>query len=217
MIKNDIEINPNNYTFKEVDMYWKIKDYETLIKFDCKIIPLDPIAFRLACKKMQTARSSASLWLNKTREFEEEIRGEKAFLSQRYKQRALAKPELLWHFDWSIELSNKRLLVLGIQLRKFSFYHSLSLGRPMPESFDLEALKTISPEVLLGEPVMESGKLMTFKCPYHNEKHASFTWYKKENHGHCFGCSMNSDIVDLYKHLNNCDFKTACTQLKHLI
>src|SRR3990167_8421978 len=167
----------------------------------------DPVAYRLACKEMQVASTSSRLWLAKTREFEEEIRDEKAFLSQRHKQRAVASATQLWHFDWSILKSIGRLAALELQHRKFSFYHALCLGRVAPEQFDLEALKTISPKVLLGEPKFESGKMLTYSCPINLEKTPSFMWYKKTNSYYCFSCAQGGDLISLFMKLNNCDFK----------
>lgn len=173
--------------------------------------------FAEATREMQIAKTSSHLWLAKTREFEELTRDAKVDLSFLYKRRATAPAEQLWYHDLIIEKEQIRLKEYELQLRKFSFYHHQALGHKMPESFDLDALKSISPKLLLGEPVTESGKLLTYKCPFHNEKHASFVWYRKTNKGHCFGCNMNADIIDLFKHLNNCDFKTACNELKGLL
>src|SRR5574344_337180 len=35
-------------------------------------------------------------------------------------------------------------------------------------------------------------------CPFHEDKNPSFSWNPKSNQFHCFGCSKNFDIIDLY-------------------
>lgn len=54
------------------------------------------------------------------------------------------------------------------------------------------------------------------KCPFHNEKTASFHWIKKSNRYHCFGCSENGDSVDLVMKLQNCGMKEAIDHLLKL-
>lgn len=177
----------------------------------------DPIKFSQAVKEMQVSSTSSRIWLAKMREFEELVRDEKNFLSNRHRERAMATTDQIWYFNFSIEKAQQRLKEYELQYRKFSFYHDLALGRPMPEQFDIDSLKTINPKVLLGQPIVESGKIMTFKCPFHNEKTGSFVWYKKNNRGNCFGCGKLADIIDLFQVLNNCDFKEACKALKQFV
>lgn len=52
-----------------------------------------------------------------------------------------------------------------------------------------------------------------FVCPLHGEKTGSFTWYKRQNKWHCFGCGKNGDAIDLYMALNNVPFTKAVREL----
>ena len=51
------------------------------------------------------------------------------------------------------------------------------------------------------------------KCPFHNEKTASFMWYVRQNSWWCYGCSEGGDAIALYMKLYKCDFVTAVKSL----
>ena len=50
------------------------------------------------------------------------------------------------------------------------------------------------------------------KCPFHNEKTASFRVYP-DNTYHCFGCGAHGDIIDFIKAVQNMSFEDACAFL----
>ena len=52
------------------------------------------------------------------------------------------------------------------------------------------------------------------KCPFHNEKTASFSINKKTNHGHCFGCGWTGDTIDFIQKLEGLNFLQAVNALK---
>jgi replicative DNA helicase len=49
-------------------------------------------------------------------------------------------------------------------------------------------------------------------CPFHHEDTPSFIWNPKNHHYHCFGCSKNYSIVDLYMD-NGHTYLEACEKL----
>lgn len=51
------------------------------------------------------------------------------------------------------------------------------------------------------------------KCIWHDEKTPSMK-LMKDNHVHCFGCQAHGDSLDVYMHLNGCDFQTAIRALQ---
>ena len=64
------------------------------------------------------------------------------------------------------------------------------------------------------EKVKEHGDEVKSLCPFHCERTASFTWYKKDNHFHCFGCGAHGlGIIKFYMLLKKVDFKTAVEDL----
>lgn len=65
-------------------------------------------------------------------------------------------------------------------------------------------------------------KLIEFKqkkacCIWHNENTPSLTYYPDTNTVYCFGCGKHGDVLDVYKVVHNCDFKTALEELKKLV
>jgi DNA primase len=54
------------------------------------------------------------------------------------------------------------------------------------------------------------------RCPFHNEKTASFVYYPDTNSCYCFGCSKVADSIEIYRHQNNCSFAEAVKELNKL-
>lgn len=78
--------------------------------------------------------------------------------------------------------------------------------------------------VISDDPNIERAKdypideLMEFRrgfalCPFHNEKTASFKYYKETNTGHCFGCGKSADAIDVAMAVWQVDFPTALGKL----
>lgn len=47
------------------------------------------------------------------------------------------------------------------------------------------------------------------RCPFHNEKTASFRVYKDGTY-HCFGCGAHGDVITFVMSMQNISFKEAC-------
>lgn len=47
------------------------------------------------------------------------------------------------------------------------------------------------------------------KCLWHTERTPSMKYFKDSNTVHCFGCSINGDVVDVVQKINSCSFKEA--------
>ena len=85
---------------------------------------------------------------------------------------------------------------------------------PKRVEYDIEHIKkNTNITHLLGPPVFSSPNHMFYKCPYHNEKTASFCWNTHEHYFKCFGCGQAGDIITLYQHLNNSSFLEAVQNL----
>lgn len=160
-------------------------------------------------------RSSAPIFLEKIYELEAEIRDEEAYKDRQHHGRANGKSETYWWYSYTIETSTKRLEALDRDLRRFKFYYNTALGRPLSKTIDIEIIKQIDPETILGKPEWRTSKAMLFLCPYHEESRASFYWYIAQQHGYCFGCNRKpADIIDIYQHIRKVDFITACKELQ---
>jgi len=58
------------------------------------------------------------------------------------------------------------------------------------------------------------GNTLVSLCPFHIERHASFTVFLASNTAHCFGeCGRSFDSISAYMELNGTDFKTAVIAL----
>lgn len=51
------------------------------------------------------------------------------------------------------------------------------------------------------------------RCPFHNEKTASFKAYRGNRGYHCFGCGASGDVISLVQGLFNLPFMDACAKL----
>jgi len=77
-------------------------------------------------------------------------------------------------------------------------------------TFDLELIK----EAPIGDymptrPIKHSHQQF-YSCPFHEEKNASFVWYRDSNQYHCFSCGEHGDVINLVMKLNGISFIDAC-------
>lgn len=79
---------------------------------------------------------------------------------------------------------------------------------------DIDDIKRIPVGDLMEVPVkFKSPGREMYCCPLHDEKNASFVWYKDNNSWYCFGCCKGGSVIDLYMELNDCDFYKAIREL----
>jgi len=57
------------------------------------------------------------------------------------------------------------------------------------------------------------GSMKRCKCPFHNEKTASFYVYPDTNRGHCHGCGKNVDTIQYLVEVNKVEFNEAVLML----
>jgi DNA primase len=65
-----------------------------------------------------------------------------------------------------------------------------------------------------GIQLARRGKVFVGHCPFHEDKHPSFTIYPNSNHFVCFGCGEKGDAIDFIRKLKGLTFKEACKYLK---
>ena len=58
-----------------------------------------------------------------------------------------------------------------------------------------------------------SGHKLTFKCPFHQEKTASFTVDDTRNIFYCFGCKVGGDAIRFVQLIDKLDFSAACKKI----
>lgn len=150
---------------------------------------------------------------DKIKEFDGEIHAEKMDLDRQYKRRSTSPPHEIWLLDSIIESTNQCIEVWQKEKRRFQYLLDRSLGKERKGSFDIEQIKQIPIDTILGAPKWTSGNRAKYLCPLHEESNPSFVWYKDQNSFHCYGCGTGGSIVDLYMKMNGCDFRTACKSL----
>lgn len=105
--------------------------------------------------------------------------------------------------------------------RKYKYWQYLinrQQNKITNKPIDLENIKHNLPcSELLSQPKETSQQRNKYLCPLHNEDTPSFVFYKKTNSFYCFGCHQGGNVIDLYMKLNQCDFKTAITELNKMI
>ena len=63
--------------------------------------------------------------------------------------------------------------------------------------------------------IQRYGSNIKAKCPFHNEKTASFTVSESKQIFKCFGCGVSGDVITFIEMYHNCDFKEAIKILKN--
>jgi len=109
-----------------------------------------------------------------------------------------------------------------VALYQSVFFHEAFIKEHTKVNKLPKAQQTFSSDNVSNAKMYPAINLMEFKndkarCPYHNEKTGSFTYFKKTNSCYCFGCGKVADSIDLYQQLNGCDFKTAVEELNKMI
>lgn len=78
--------------------------------------------------------------------------------------------------------------------------------------------KTISlQDVVRGygyQPRQDSDDILTMRCPFHNERTASFRIYLKKNDFYCFGCGAGGSVIEFMSLQENRSKQSVIDQFK---
>lgn len=86
----------------------------------------------------------------------------------------------------------------------------LSYYKKDDNSFDIEKARMVPIESLHDFGHMRvSAKRIIVKCPFHDEKKASFVIYRDSNTYHCFSCRSGHSVIDFIIKLHRTTFKEA--------
>ncbi len=79
--------------------------------------------------------------------------------------------------------------------------------------YDLDKIRALNPlTVELDRYGIKADRKGFARCPFHNEKTASFKIYP-EGTFHCFGCGAHGDVITFVMKMQNLDFNSACALL----
>lgn len=78
---------------------------------------------------------------------------------------------------------------------------------------DIQRAREFPIENIYPGKLRKSGPRLIGKCPFHEERTASFSIFP-DNSFHCFGCGKNGDSIDFIRLLHNLTFPEAIKELK---
>ncbi len=67
------------------------------------------------------------------------------------------------------------------------------------------------------QPRQDSDDIMTMRCPFHNERTASFRIYMKKNDFYCFGCGAGGSVIEFMALQENRSKQSVIDQFKESI
>lgn len=114
--------------------------------------------------------------------------------------------------EWIIQYLKDKISLLEKKIS--SLKYKTRPKSAQKKGFNVEIIKSIPIENIIGSPDKINGYRHYYKCPLHEENTPSFMVDVKNNRWHCFGlCSSGGDVISLYMKLKNIDFITACKEL----
>lgn len=78
----------------------------------------------------------------------------------------------------------------------------------------LQRAKSVPIENFYTDKLRGTGSRLTGRCPFHEEKTASFFIFTGTNTFHCFGCQKNGDVIDFIMLTKKLTFQEALAYLK---
>lgn len=171
-------------------------------------------------QEMLRDRKTGAVFREKMGEFEEKIRDSQFYLSALGKRYVESTGEEKEWVAWAMERERERLSQHKKELKRFEMYYQQCFGRIRIEKrmLDVETAKMVPIGTLIqAKPEYNAQGTSKYKCPLHNEKSASFVWYKKNNTWYCFGCGKGGDNISLYQQLWKSDFVSAVSELLRMV
>ena len=85
----------------------------------------------------------------------------------------------------------------------------------IPESFIDDLLQRNDIVDVIGKrvPLKRAGREFQARCPFHDERSASFTVSPQKQFYHCFGCGVHGSAVGFLMNYENMDFSDAVEAL----
>lgn len=78
---------------------------------------------------------------------------------------------------------------------------------------DVKAAHDITDVISRYLDLRKTGKTYTARCPFHDDRHPSFTIYPETQSWYCFSCCRGGDVIDFICLVESTDFKHALSML----
>ena len=129
-------------------------------------------------------------------------------------KRHRAPEDQKWIYNHTTDNMKETVKDLEKEIKRDVFFISaIKNNRPQGEDKitvqDIARAKEFPIDGLYIGHLYKHGNTLTGLCPFHLEKSASFTIYKKTNRFYCFGCNAGTDAIDFVKKQRNCEFLEA--------
>ena len=85
----------------------------------------------------------------------------------------------------------------------------------LPKDFIDELLVRVDIVEVIDQrvPLKKAGSLLKARCPFHDERTASFTVYPTKQFYYCFGCSASGDAITFLREFAHLSFREAIDEL----
>jgi len=151
-------------------------------------------------------------------------RQERALLiSQKHRLQALLATSPIntkWLIDLALQNCEKNIKTLNNKEFKYQFTIDRINGvkpKTKVNYYNLELIKAVPIENFIASGQRLNNDKSLHICPLHNEKTASFHYYKKQNSFSCYGCGKAGDNIQFIMELHKLSFKEACAFLSKYI
>ena len=88
------------------------------------------------------------------------------------------------------------------------------LAADAPVSDRIKHSTSVRQFVLRHVELSKAGKGL---CPFHDDRHESFSVNDDRNFWYCFTCEKGGSVIDFYMKLQDCDFSTAVSELAEML
>lgn len=166
-------------------------------------------------KNFITNPENAHIFYDKKQEAEEEYEQCAANAEKSSREFAAERGEQLWWFEYVYRKDQERKKLAKRDVIKYHYLWKVCRGETDYRTMDLSSARSVPISSLIGYNASRQSPTRGFyKCPFHSERSASFTWFVKQNKYHCFGCGANGDAIDFVQKMHNTDFKGALQILR---
>jgi hypothetical protein len=212
-----IDSRANFYTDEELDliaiMEGEWRDSQTRFTFH-QLIEIFPEAIPAARRQLKIDLKEARVRLAAISDMQEEHYNE-VISKAHFKLQSAMKKEADEYYDAlrkNHESTIKSITFRLSHLDEITGKKEAKVFNGVSET-DIERAKQVPISSLYDGALRGHGKLATGRCPFHNERTASFTVYADQNTWWCFGCNEGGSVVDFVMRLKGIDFLSAVKSL----